>query len=223
MNQRMQLLSEEIARAKYGRDQLLTDFEFNSLNESFQNKEEKKMYTRYKEADAVAERALVNLQGLSFNIRLNISNVNTYAALSFNIGQTENIVNAILSNIDDKVNRKKLADKSIDACKIAFSDNSVGKDGFVNLKMDSANNELNLEKMIKSSNESLHKNLSRFKSWESALIDYFQSKNVEIRTYSEILHSIVDSIVSASSDSLFDHIDINTDDYEWFLKYVLVE
>ena len=31
MNQRMQLLSEEIARAKYGRDQLLTDFEFNSL------------------------------------------------------------------------------------------------------------------------------------------------------------------------------------------------
>ena len=223
MNQRMILLSEEIARAKYGNDKLLTDYEFNSLNDSFQGKYEKELYQRYQEADKIADRALVNLQGLSFKIRLNNSNLKSYMLLSFNISQTENIVNMILSNIDNQKKRKNVAKRCVNFCGLSFSDCSVDDYGFVDFKLNSKNKKVNLQDLIGETNKSLEYNIKQFKSWKTSLMDYLKSNGIVIKTYNEIIQKLTDSVNSTTTTLSYNEIKIDNNQYDWFLKNVLVE
>lgn len=220
IKQRMMLLSEEIARVKYGKDNLLTDYEFNSLNDSFQSKEEKELYNRFKEVDRIATRAIVNLQGLYFNIRLNNSDLNSYILLSHNIGQSENIVNAILSNIKDPKNRKKAADFSIDSGRLAFSTNLVDNYGYINFSMETKNNKINLLELIDTTKTSLNYNLMKFKSWKQSLTDYLDNNGFIVNTYNEMILKLTDEIKAISL--YHDNIKISNEHYDWFMKYVLV-
>lgn len=221
MNQRMMLLAEEIARVKYGKDNLLTDYEFNSLNESFQSKEEKKLYNRYKKADKIVNRGLVNLQGLSFNIRLNNSDLNSYILLSYNIGQSENIVNAVLSNIEDIKKRERIATFSIDFGKLGFSENSVDNDGYINFSLDTNNPKINLLELIDTLKKSLNYNLVRFKSWKRALTDYFNINNIDVKSYNEIIQNLTDTVKTNSIGIPYDEIKVNHVYYDEFTNHVL--
>lgn len=220
MNQRMMLLSEEIARVKYGKDNLLTDFEFNSLNDSFQSTDERILYKKYKEVDKIAVKATVNLQGLSFNIKLNNSDLNSYILLSHNIGQSENIVNAVLSNIKDSKDRKKAANFSLNFGRLVFSDDSVDNDGFIHYSLRKKNKKVNLLELTDTAKNSLKFNIQQFKSWKQALIDYLHENDIHVKTYNEIIQNLTDDV--RTNNLVYDDIKINSKHYDWFFTHVLM-
>ena len=66
--QRAKLLAEEIARATYNLDSLLSETEFFNLQDSFKTSSEIKLYNKYRKNSRVLVDSIANLQAIKFEI-----------------------------------------------------------------------------------------------------------------------------------------------------------
>ena len=216
---RLELLAEEVARVKYGKSKLLTDFEFNYLTDSFTQFNETKLFNKYKKADEDVERALTNLQGLYFNILLNHSNLTSCILMTRNIESAEDIINSVLSQINDKNERKKAANECVKFNRLVFSDKTVDKEGFVSFNLNT-NNNFNLLTQIKDAEQSLYFNLTRLVSWKKAVTDYIDKNQFDVKTYNEQIQFFTDNLKSFIIPN-YREPKIDKSHYDWFWKYVL--
>ena len=76
--QRLLLLAEDNARAKYSQERLLTDHEINQLSESFKKPNEIQLWNKWLKVDRVVTSAIMNLQGLKFEVLMHYSNLRGY-------------------------------------------------------------------------------------------------------------------------------------------------
>ena len=101
--QRLLLLAEDNARAKYSQERLLTDHEINQLSNSFKKPNEIKLWNEFRRLDDTVTNAIVNLQGLKFEVLMNYSNLRGYILVWNSIENTELLVNSVLHEIKDRI------------------------------------------------------------------------------------------------------------------------
>ena len=212
--QRLLLLAEDNAREKYSQERLLTDHEINQLSESFKKPNEIQLWNKWLKVDRVVSTAIMNLQGLKFEVLMHYSNLRGYILVWETIQEAEVLSNHILHEIKDQEERIKISSQAGKLGKFLFTDIQTDKEGYLDINIDfeedtyrDENGKLVgvKEKGIKSKKYSLWyvmNNVKRetinsaikFLSWREAILDYMEEEGFSIKTYRDIINSMTEDI-----------------------------
>lgn len=212
--QRLLLLAEDIARAKYNQDRLLTDHERNQLSESFKKPNEIKLWNKWLRVDRTLSNAIMNLQGLKFEVLMHYSNLRGYILVWETIQEAEVLTNHILHEIKDQEERINISSQAGKLGKFLFTDIQTDKEGYLDINIDfkdytykdESGNYVGInEKGIKTKKHSLWfvmNNVKReainsaikFLSWREAILDYMEDEGFTIKLYRDIINTWTEDI-----------------------------
>jgi len=134
--QRLLLIVEDIARGKYFQERLLTESEFNQLSDSFKKPNEIKLWREFKEIDETITNALVNLQGLLYDVKRRYSDLRGYILTWNAIENAETLVNSVLHEIRDVKERRRIAKDGAKGVNLLFSETFSDEEGYINIDID---------------------------------------------------------------------------------------
>ena len=212
--QRLLLLAEDNAREKYSQERLLTDHEINQLSESFKKPNEIQLWNKWLKVDRVVSTAIMNLQGLKFEVLMHYSNLRGYILVWETIQEAEVLSNHILHEIKDQEERIKISSQAGKLGRFLFTDIQTDKEGYLDINIDfekdtyrDENGKLVgvKEKGIKSKKYSLWYVMNnvkkeainsaiKFLSWREAILDYMEEEGFSIKTYRDIINSMTEDI-----------------------------
>ena len=198
--QRLLLIAEDIARGKYFQDKLLTDSEFNQLSDSFKKPNEIKLWNEFRKADDTVTNAIVNLQGLKFEVLMNYSNLRGYILVWNSIENTELLVNSVLHEIKDPKERREIAERGAKGIDLLFSKAEPDQEGYLEIKVDfektsykgkkhgeepEPTKRFSLWYVMNKVREEVDTSVIKYLSWERAILDYMEDKGFNVKTYKE--------------------------------------
>lgn len=212
--QRLLLLAEDNARAKYSQERLLTDREINQLSDSFKKPNEIQLYNKWLKVDRVVTSAIMNLQGLKFEALMHYSNLRGYILVWETIQEAEVLSNHILHEIKDQEERIKISSQAGKLGSFLFTDIQTDKEGYLDINIDfekdtykDENGKLVgvKEKSIKSKKYSLWYVMNnvkkeaigsaiKFLSWREAILDYMEEEGFSIKAYKDVINSFTEDI-----------------------------
>jgi hypothetical protein len=214
--QRALLIAEDIARGKYFKDKLLTDREFNQLSDSFKKSNEIKLWNEFRNADATVTNALINLQGLLFEIKMNYSNLRGYILVWNSIENAELLVNSVLHEIKDPKERRRIAENGSKGIDLLFSKTEPDQEGYLEIKIDfekdsyrdengkpigfkekpKKTKEYSLWYVMNNVKQEAITSVIKYLSWERAILDYMESKGFNVKTYKEKIKEMTAQVYS---------------------------
>jgi hypothetical protein len=214
--QRALLIAEDIARGKYFQDKLLSDSEFNQLSDSFKKPNEIKLWNEFRNADATVGNALINLQGLLFEIKMNYSNLRGYILVWNSIENAELLVNSVLHEIKDAKERKRIAEDGAKGIDLLFSKTEPDQEGYIEIKIDfekdsyrdengkpigfkekpKKTKEYSLWYVMNNVKQEAITSVIKYLSWERAILDYMESKGFNVKTYKEKIKEMTAQVYS---------------------------
>lgn len=197
--QRIILLAEDIARGKYFQEKLLTDSDFNQLQNSFNKPNEIKLYNEFLRLDDTVTQAIINLQGLKFEVLMNYSNLRGYILVWNSIENTELLVNSVLHEIKDPKERKRIAediarDRGGD---LLFSKTDPDQEGYIAIRIDfdkyGYEDKVKRKKpegyslwyVMNNVKKEVETSVIKYLSWESATLDFMEERGFNVKTYKE--------------------------------------
>ena len=206
--QRLLLLAEDTARAKYSQERLLTDHEINQLSESFKKPNEIQLWNKWLKVDRVVTSAITNLQGLKFEVFMHYSNLRGYILVWETIQEAEVLTNHILHEIKDQEERIKISSQAGKLGRFLFTDIQTDKEGYLDINIDFEKerpkgarvNDPDREKryslwyvMNNVKKEAINSAI-KFLSWREAILDYMEEEGFSIKTYRDIINSMTEDI-----------------------------
>jgi hypothetical protein len=214
--QRVLLIAEDIARGKYFQDKLLSDSEFNQLSDSFKKPNEIKLWNEFRNAGATVGNALINLQGLLFEIKMNYSNLRGYILVWNSIENAELLVNSVLHEIKDAKERKRIAEDGAKGIDLLFSKTEPDQEGYIEIKIDFEKDsyrdengkligykekprktkETSLWYVMNNVKKEVENSVIKYLSWESALLDFMEDKGFNVKTYKDIIKDMTTQVYS---------------------------
>lgn len=198
LRQRAILYWEDIARAKYFQERLLTDSDKTQLFESFKKPNEARLWNEFRQLDDTVTTAIINLQGLLFEVKMHYSNLRGYILVWISVETAEQLVNSILHEIKDLEERKRIAKKEAWGAGFLFCKTEPDEEGYLNIIIDHQTERTqDMRKKIDPDRTERHTLLSvmnnvraeaeravtRYLSWERAILDYMEEKGFNIKTY----------------------------------------
>ena len=207
--QRLLLLAETIARGKYFQDKLLTDSEFNQLSDSFKKPQEIRLYNEFRKADDTVTNAIVNLQGLKFEVLMNYSNLRGYILVWNSIENTELLVNSVLHEIKDPEERRRIAEAGAKGIDLLFSKAEPDQEGYLEIKVDfekpsykgkkydeepEPTKEYSLWYVMNNVRQEVETSVIKYLSWERAILDYMEDKGFNVKTYKDQIKDMTSQI-----------------------------
>ena len=207
--QRLLLLMEDNARAKYSQERLLTDHEINQLSESFKKPNEIQLWNKWLKVDRVVTSAIMNLQGLKFEVLMHYSNLRGYILVWETIQEAEVLSNHILHEIKDQEERIKIGSQAGKLGSFLFTDIQTDKEGYLDINIDFERTDYsdfkNINKDKKTKKYSLWYVMNnvkkeainsaiKFLSWREAILDYMEEEGFSIKTYRDIINSMTEDI-----------------------------
>jgi hypothetical protein len=209
--QRLLLVAEDIARGKYFQEKLLTDREFNQLSESFKKPNEIKLWNEWRRIDETVANAINNLQGVKFEVLMNYSNLRGYILVWNSIENTELLVNSVLHEIKDPKERKQIAENGAKGIDLLFSKTEPDQEGYIEIKVDfekesykgkkygekpEPTKEYSLWYVMNNVKKEVENSVIKYISWETAILDYMDSKGFNVKTYKENIKQMSGEIYS---------------------------
>lgn len=200
LKQRLLLIFEERTRDKVIKKKLLTDKEYSQLIDSIKTPAEVKKYNEFLEYEESLITALVNLHGLSFEVKTNASNLRGYLLLWNSLENTEMLVNSVLHEIKNRNERKRIAKSGAVGIDLLFSKIKIDKEGYIEIDIDheeksedvfKKNSFLKLINKVKTSTEN---SIIKYLSWEKAVFDYMEDTGFNIKTYKEYIVRITQEV-----------------------------
>lgn len=214
--QRLLLIAEDVARGKYFQDKLLTDSDFNRLSKSFKKPNEIRLWNEFRGLDDIVTNALVNLQGLKFEVLTNYSNLRGYILVWNSIEKTELLVNSVLHEIKDPQERKRIAEDGAKGINLLFSKTEPDQEGYIEIEVDFVLHKIkDPEKDSKDEKDKLRKtkkyslwyvmnrvkkevetSVIKYLSWESAILDFMEERGFNVKTYKEQVKQMTAQVYS---------------------------
>jgi hypothetical protein len=212
--QRLLLLAENNARLKYSLDEILTDHEINQIAESFKKPNEVKLWNKWLKVDRQVTTAIMNLQGLKFEVLMHYSNLRGYILVWETIQEAEVLTNHILHEIKDQEERIKISSQAGKLGKFLFTDMQTDKEGYLDINIDFEQDTYRDENGklvgpkdtgVKSKKYSLWYVMNnvkkeaiqaavKFLSWREAILDYMEEEGFSIKTYKDMINSMTEDI-----------------------------
>ena len=203
--QRILLIAEDIARGKYFQEKLLTDSEFNQLSNSFKKPNEIKLLNEFRKLDDTVTNAIVNLQGVLFEVKMNYSNLRGYILVWNSIENAELLVNSVLHEIKDPKERKRIAEDGAKGIDLLFSKTEPDQEGYIEIKVDFESDsysdengkpigykdkprktkEYSLWYVMNNVKKEVETSVIKYLSWERATLDFMEERGFNVKTYKE--------------------------------------
>lgn len=197
--QRLLLIVEDIARGKYFQEKLLTDSDFNQLSNSFKKPNEIKLWNEFRKLDDTVTNAIVNLQGLKFEVLMNYSNLRGYILVWNSIENTELLVNSVLHEIKDPKERKRIAEDGAKGIDLLFSKTEPDQEGYIEIKVDfekDSYKEYSLWYVMNNVKKEVETSVIKYLSWESATLDFMEERGFNVKTYKEQIKQMTTQVYS---------------------------
>lgn len=207
--QRLLLLAEDNAKAKYSQERLLTDNELNQLSGSFKKPNEIQLYNKWIRVDRLVTSAIMNLQGLKFEVLMHYSNLRGYILVWETIQEAEVLSNHILHELKDQEERIKISSQASKLSKFLFTNIQTDKEGYLDINIDFEREDYQdmsyNPKKVKTKKYSLWYVMNnvkkeainsaiKFLSWREAILDYMEEEGFSIKTYKEIINNMTEDI-----------------------------
>ena len=246
--QRLLLIAEERARGKYFKERLLTEGEFNKLNESFRKPNEVKLWNEFRNLDETITNAIVNLQGKMFEVLMNYSNLRGYILVWNTIENAELLVNSILHEIKNQEERRRIAEAGATDVNILLVKTEPDQEGYIDINIDPKEEEISLRYAMNNVKKEVETSVIRYLSWERATLDFMEERGFNVKTYKEQLKKMTAKIYepiigwdkySGEISSLLSHprleriakkyaicpnmddLKVDEKEYNWFKRYFL--
>ena len=203
---RLLLIAEDIARGKYFQEKLLIDSDFNQLSNSFKKPNEIKLWNEFRKLDDTVTNAIINLQGLKFEVLMNYSNLRGYILVWNSIEKAELLVNSVLHEIKDPKERKKIAESGAKRVDLLFSKTAPDEEGYIDIKIDfekqtykgkeepKVTKEYSLLYVMNNVKVEATSSVIRFISWRKAILDYMEENSFNVKTYKDIIQGFTDRV-----------------------------
>jgi hypothetical protein len=183
--QRLLLIAEDIARGKYFQDKLLTDHEFNQLSESFKKPNEIKLWNEFRKLDDIVTNAIVNLQGVKFEVLMNYSNLRGYILVWNTIENAELLVNSVLHEIKNQEERRRIAKAGATDVNILLVKTEPDQEGYIDINIDPKEEKINLQYAMNNVKKEVETSVIQYLSWERATLDFMEERGFNVKTYKE--------------------------------------
>lgn len=260
--ERALLIAENEARMKYGQERLLSGTDLFTLQDSFQTKKELDLLEHFKNYGYTVTMATVNLQGLLYESKMHQSNLRGYILVRSYMETAELLTNSILHEIPEE-ERKRIANTNFRRLGVHFPFFQVTPDpeGYIDLKASfdsqkpkakrgagdtSKDRDFSLMDLTLGVKQDLINCLTRFFSWEKAILDFMDEKGFKVKAYRESILAISERAKTqiigwekyeGTSKSANDRekklleqyavcpdiseIQVNEEEYKWFKKHIL--
>ena len=198
--QRLLLIAEDIARAKYGKDKILTDHEFNQISDTFKTPKEIALWNKWKRIDASVGNAVMNLQGLKGDVLRNLSDLRGYILVLHSIEGAEVLVNSVLHEVKDPIERKRIAEKRAKGVNFLFTQITTDQEGYLKIDIDfkpDSNRTYNLLKVADNVREKVIKTATQYLSWSKATEDFMDEEGFNVKAYKEIIKDIDEAVLQS--------------------------
>lgn len=192
--QRLLLIAEERARGKYFKERLLTEGEFNKLNESFRKPNEVKLWNEFRNLDETITNAIINLQGKMFEVLMNYSNLRGYILVWNTIENAELLVNSVLHEIKDPEDRKRIAEAGAKGVDLLFTRTEPDQEGYIEINIDHKEEKISLRYAMNNVKKEVETSVIRYLSWERATLDFMEERGFNVKTYKEQLKKMTAKI-----------------------------
>jgi len=207
--QKLLLIAEDNARRIYNKEPILTDHEFNKISESFKKPNEIKLWNEWLKHSRSIANALLNIQGSAFEVKMNYSNLRGYILVWNSIEKAELLVNSVLHEIKDPIERKRIAEGGAKGVDLLFSKTTTDKEGYIDIKIDFEKVKYNRKKLdeepvvtkeysllnvMNNVKEEAVTSVIKFLSRRQAILDYMDETGFNIKTYKEILQGFTNNV-----------------------------
>ena len=246
--QRLLLIAEERARGKYFKKRLLTEGEFNKLNESFRKPNEVKLWNEFRNLDETITNAIINLQGKMFEVLMNYSNLRGYILVWNTIENAELLVNSVLHEIKNQEERRRIAKAGATDVNILLVKTEPDQEGYIDINIDPKEEEISLQYAMNNVKKEVETSVIRYLSWERATLDFMEERGFNVKTYKEQLKKMTAKIYepiigwakySGEISSKLSHprlerivkkyaicpnmddLKVDEEEYNWFKRYFL--
>jgi hypothetical protein len=204
--QRLLIIAEDRARVIYGDERLLTDSDLNKLFDSFKKPNEIKLYNQFLGYSKAVNNALLNLQGLKYEVVKHYSDLRGYILLLNSYENSEILVNSVLNEIKDPGERERLAKIGVISSSLLFSKAVVDEEGFIDIQTNykrefsgefkKISTDYTLWGVMNNVKEKAEATACRYISWEKALLDFMDDKGYNVKTYKEKINGLSTEIWS---------------------------
>jgi len=201
--QRAILLIDELTRRSYLQEELLTTREMDMLYDSFKKPNEIKLWNEFRALDETISNAILNLQGMKFEVLMNYSNLRGYILVWNSIENTELLVNSVLHEIKDQKERKRIAEDGAKGIDLLFSKTEPDQDGYIEISVDFEKDSYKDENgkrigfkdkprktkkaslwyVMNNVKKEVETSLVRYLSSEKAIIDFMDERGFNIKAY----------------------------------------
>ncbi len=207
--QRLLLLAENHARLRYSMEPFLTDHEENQLSESFKKPNEIKLWNSWLRVDRQVTTAIMNLQGLKFEVLMHYSNLRGYILVWETIQEAEVLSNHILHEIKDQEERIKISSQAGRLTRFLFTDIAIDEEGYLDINIDfekerpkGAKEKTDPDRDKRYSLWYVMNNVKReainsaikFLSWREAILDFMEEEGFIIKTYKDMINTMTEDI-----------------------------
>ena len=207
---------EDIARGKCFQEKLLTDSDRIQLSNSFKKPNEIKLWNEFRKLDDTVANAIVNLQGLKFEVLMNYSNLRGYILVWNSIENAELLVNSVLHEIKDPKERKRIAEDGAKGIDLLFSKTEPDQEGYIEIKVDFEKNsykdengkyigykekpkktkEYSLWYVMNNVKKEVETSVIKYLSWESATLDFMEERGFNVKTYKQQIKQMTTQVYS---------------------------
>lgn len=248
--QRLLLIAEERARGKYFKERLLTEGEFNKLNESFRKPNEVKLWNEFRNLDETITNAIINLQGKMFEVLMNYSNLRGYILVWNTIENAELLVNSVLHEIKNQEERRRIAKAGATDVNILLVKTEPDQEGYIDINIDPKEEKISLQYAMNNVKKEVETSVIQYLSWERATLDFMEERGFNVKTYKEqikimtakiyepiigwdkysgeisspLSHPRLERIVKKYAICPnMDDLKVDEEEYNWFRRYFLDE
>jgi len=207
---------EDIARGKCFQEKLLTDSDRIQLYDSFKKPNEIKLWNEFRKLDDTVTNAIVNLQGVLFEVKMNYSNLRGYILVWNSIENAELLVNSVLHEIKDPKERKRIAEDGAKGIDLLFSRTEPDQEGYIEIKVDFEScsyldengkpigykdkprktKEYSLWYVMNNVKKEVETSVIKYLSWERATLDFMEERGFNVKTYKEQIKQMTTQVYS---------------------------
>ncbi|MFP4528858.1 MAG: hypothetical protein ACLFQX_09930 [Candidatus Kapaibacterium sp.] len=199
-NKRIGLYFEDKALKSFGKEALLSADDAETLRESFKKAQEVKLFRKFTELSLVITDAVINLQGLMFEVKMHYSNILGYVIVWRTLEESEVIINSVLNEISDPDERLRIS-RTIANSELFFSRLRPDENGYATIDIDTRHEYENQSQysfriLMNNVRDEATRAAIRFMSWRAAILDFMKEQNFNINAYVEIIDKYTDAVNS---------------------------
>ena len=216
IKQRLLLVAEDRARARYNKEPILTDKELNAISDSIKTSAEIKLWNKYNSLDRSVNNAIQNLQGAMFTVRNAHSLLKGYILVWNTIESAELLANSILHEITDLEERKKIAEKvgRQGGVRFIYSEIIPDEEGYLDVRIDEryiykdengkylgakdkprlVKDNLTLLSLMNNAKKEVIQTTIQFMSWREAILNFMKENSFNVNTYKEVIDAFTNNV-----------------------------